>query len=157
MAANRRVHSRFLRLRFDVDEGFGDVLDWLGGGRGGFAPPVDVFHDEQHQRVVVLAELAGVDPRAVSVVVHGRRLVISGERPLGETPGAHLSYQQVEIERGRFRRLIELGADVEARGARAAYVDGMLRIELPLRDRSAAQDRKRVAIKPAGRDGGERA
>ena len=41
-------------------------------------------------------------------------------------------YQQVEIERGSFRRIVELGADVQADAAKARYQDGMLRIELPL-------------------------
>jgi HSP20 family protein len=41
-------------------------------------------------------------------------------------------YQQVEIERGPFRRVIELAEDVEADAAKARYEDGMLRIELPL-------------------------
>ena len=41
-------------------------------------------------------------------------------------------YQQVEIERGPFQRVIELGADVRAQEAKAVYEDGMLRVELPL-------------------------
>ncbi len=41
-------------------------------------------------------------------------------------------YQQVEIETGNFRRVIELGADVDAERAEASYDDGILRIELPL-------------------------
>ena len=41
-------------------------------------------------------------------------------------------YQQVEIERGQFQRVIELGADVRAQEAKAVYEDGMLRVELPL-------------------------
>jgi HSP20 family protein len=38
----------------------------------------------------------------------------------------------VEIQRGRFRRIIELGAEVEPENAKASYEDGMLRVELPL-------------------------
>jgi HSP20 family protein len=41
-------------------------------------------------------------------------------------------YQQLEIDFGPFRRVIQLGADVVADAARATYRDGMLRIELPL-------------------------
>ncbi|HTX07503.1 MAG TPA: Hsp20/alpha crystallin family protein, partial [Solirubrobacteraceae bacterium] len=41
-------------------------------------------------------------------------------------------YQQVEIERGQFRRVVELGAEVRGQEAKALYEDGMLRIELPL-------------------------
>ena len=45
----------------------------------------------------------------------GRELVISGERPVQETEGR--VYQQVEIEAGPFRRVVELGADVVAEEA----------------------------------------
>jgi HSP20 family molecular chaperone IbpA len=38
----------------------------------------------------------------------------------------------VEIERGQFRRVVELGADVRGQEAKAVYEDGMLRVELPL-------------------------
>ncbi len=41
-------------------------------------------------------------------------------------------YQQVEIERGYFRRTVELVAEVRADAATARYEDGMLRVELPL-------------------------
>jgi HSP20 family protein len=43
----------------------------------------------------------------------------------------------VEIERGRFRRTVELGADVEADQAKARYEDGMLKVELPLAEAAA--------------------
>ena len=42
-------------------------------------------------------------------------------------------YQQVEIEAGPFRRVVELNADVVAEEAKATYEDGILRVELPLR------------------------
>ena len=70
----------------------------------------------------------------------GRELVITGERPVAETEGR--VYQQVEIEAGPFRRLVELGTDVVAERAKASYEDGILRIELPL----AGQATTRVPI-----------
>jgi HSP20 family protein len=79
---------------------------------------------------VITAELAGVDPDELELEIHGRNLILAGRRG----PAAVQSdvYQQVEIERGYFRRVIELGADVRAEEAKARYEDGMLRIELPL-------------------------
>jgi HSP20 family protein len=41
-------------------------------------------------------------------------------------------YQQLEIETGPFRRVVELGADVVADKASASYVDGVLQVEIPL-------------------------
>ena len=54
----------------------------------------------------------------------------AGHRRPAEAEGR--VYQQLEIDFGPFRRVIELGADVVADEARATYRDGMLRIELPL-------------------------
>ena len=64
--------------------------------------------------------------------------MISGERPIQETEGR--VYQQLEIDSGRFRRVVELGAEVDADAATATYDDGILRVELPLTE---PEDRSR--------------
>ena len=91
---------------------------------------------------MVKAELAGVDLDTVTLEVTGRELVITGERPVEETEGR--VYQQLEIEAGPFRRVVELGAEVDAERARASYDDGILRVELPMTD----QVTRRVPIEP---------
>ena len=69
-------------------------------------------------------------------------LAIVGERPVQETEGR--VYQQVEIPSGPFRRVVELQVEVDAERAKATYEDGVLRIELPLRD--PAETTRRVPI-----------
>ncbi len=87
------------------------------GPSRGFSPRVDVYYCGDPPRAIVKAELAGVDVETVALEVSGRELVITGERPVQETEGR--VYQQVEIEAGPFRRVVELGADVVAERARA--------------------------------------
>ena len=111
----------------------------------GFSPNVDVYYCGEPQRAVVKVDLAGVDLADVSIEVSGRRLAILGGRPVQETEGR--VYQQVEIPSGPFRRIVELQADVDADHAKATYEDGVLRIELPLRD--PAESTRQV---PIGRD-----
>ena len=77
------------------------------------------------------ADLAGIDPSQVSLEVRGRELVLSGQRE-SEPPSDDRVYQQMEIERGAFRRVVALGAEVDADAADAAYEDGILTVELPL-------------------------
>ena len=111
----------------------------------GFSPNVDVYYCGEPQRAVVKVDLAGVELDEVGIEVSGRRLAIVGERAVQETEGR--VYQQVEIPSGPFRRVVELQVDVDADQAKANYEDGVLLIELPLRDPSHAT--RRV---PIGRD-----
>ena len=98
----------------------------------GFAPNVDVYYCGNPQRAVVEVDLSGVSLGEVGIEVSGRHVAIVGERPLRETEGR--VYQQVEIPSGSFRRIVELQVEVDAERATATYEDGVLRIELPLRD-----------------------
>jgi HSP20 family protein len=98
----------------------------------GFSPNVDVYYCGDPQRAVVKVDLAGVTLSEVGIEVSGRHLAIIGERQLQETQGR--VYQQVEIPSGPFRRVVELTVDVDAERASATYEDGVLRIDLPLRD-----------------------
>lgn len=98
----------------------------------GFSPNVDVYYCGDPQRAVVKVDLAGVKLEQVGIEVSGRQLAVVGERHVQETEGR--VYQQVEIPSGVFRRVVELQVDVDAERASATYEDGVLRIDLPLRD-----------------------
>lgn len=134
MADDRDLFANFERMRREMDELFGGVFDraLAPHRRAGFSPRVDVSYVGDPPRAIVTAELAGIDPASIDLQIRGRELVIAGSRrPVDESEGR--VYQQIEIEHGPFRRTVALGADVEADAARATYDDGILRIELPLR------------------------
>lgn len=135
MPRDRDLLVNFERMWREMDELLGSSGPRRAGRRSrvqtGFTPRVDVYYCGDEPRAVVKVELAGVDPESVGLEVSGRDLVLTGERPVQETEGR--VYQQLEIEAGAFRRVIELGADVVAEQARATYEDGILRVELPLR------------------------
>ena len=133
MAPERDLFANFERMRREMDEVFGDVFGATGLGprrRGGFSPAVDVFYEGEPPRAIVHAELAGVPIDEIGLEIQGRELVIAGHRRASEAEGR--VYQQLEIDHGPFRRVIHLGADVEAQEAHASYRDGILRVELPL-------------------------
>ena len=128
---SRDLFANFERMRRDIDELFGDVFERQTGLRGqGFSPPVDVFYSDDPPRAVVKVDLAGIDIADVALEIRGRQLLIAGERRPAEAAGR--LYQQIEIEHGPFRRLVELGAEVVADAARASYEDGILEVEIPL-------------------------
>jgi HSP20 family protein len=131
VASQRDLFANFERMRREIDELFGDVFERQTGLRGrGFSPSVDVYYTDNPPRAVVKAELAGVDIQDVALEIRGRQLLIAGERRPAEAAGR--LYQQIEIEHGPFRRLVELGAEVVPDAARASYEDGVLKVEIPL-------------------------
>jgi HSP20 family protein len=134
MPQERDLFANFERMRREMDELFGDVLDrgLAPRRRGGFSPAVDVYYASDPPRAVVRADLPGIDPDAVQLEIQGRELVLSGHREADGPPADDRVYQQLEIERGPFRRVISLGAEVDADAADASYEDGILTVELPL-------------------------
>jgi HSP20 family protein len=130
--SERDLFANFDRMRREMDELFGGALErsGLSRRRAGYWPAVDVAYASDPPRAIVTAELAGVDVDEIALQIEGRKLVLSGRRAAAAPEGE--VYQQVEIERGGFRRTVELGAEVHADRATARYQDGMLHVELPL-------------------------
>ena len=138
MPAGRDPFTDIARMRREMDEFLGAAWErpLMGPRRArGFSPKVDVYYcGESAPRAIVKADLGGIPIADVHLEISGRRLVISGERPVQETEGR--IYQQLEIETGPFRRVVALSADVRTDDARATYEDGILRVELPLVEQS---------------------
>ncbi|MEJ7714937.1 MAG: Hsp20 family protein [Thermoleophilaceae bacterium] len=140
--SERDLFANFERMRREIDELFGDVFERTGIRGRGFSPPVDVYYTDDPPRAVVKADLAGVLIDDVALEIRGRQLLIAGERRAEQAEGR--LFQQIEIEHGPFRRSVELGSDVVAEEARAAYEDGILVVEVPLARRD--QTHRRVPI-----------
>jgi HSP20 family protein len=118
------------RLQREIEELFSDLwqVPRFTGHRRGFRPAVDVFRSDDPPELRVVVELAGVKPEAIQLATSGRTLVIAGQR-------ARLSggtYQQLEIEYGRFQRTLQLPTDVDTSKATAAYEHGILAVVLPI-------------------------
>jgi HSP20 family protein len=127
----RDLFANFERMRREMDELFGDVFGRTPlAPRRGFTPRVDVYYAGEPARAVVKADLAGMEIAEIGLEIRGRQLLIAGERRAQDAEGR--LYQQIEIEHGPFRRVVELGADVVADDARATYEDGVLTVEMPL-------------------------
>jgi len=145
VTSQRDLFEGFERMRREMDELFGEAFEGRRRLRGrGFSPRVDVYYTDNPPRAVVRVDLAAVDPAAdIALEIRGRQLVIAGERRPTQEAGGRL-YQQIEIEHGPFRRIVELGTDVVADEATAAYLDGVLQVEIPLAE--PEQSVRRVPI-----------
>jgi HSP20 family protein len=133
------------RLQGEIEELFADLwqVPRFTGLRHGFRPAVDCFVTDDPSELVVVVELAGVDPESIELGVAERTLTISGQRGRPRVDGQ--VYQQAEIEYGRFERHIPLGHDIAPTTASAVYEAGMLRITLPIAKRPS-RGRRAVTI-----------
>src|SRR5215203_6293708 len=141
----RDLFADFARMRREMDQVMGDSWSrtrYVTRRSSGFSPNVDVYYCGDPQRAIVKVDLAGVELSQVGIEVSGRKLAIVGERHVQETEGR--VYQQIEIPSGQFRRVVELQVEVDAERAKATYEEGILRIELPLRN--PAETTRRVPI-----------
>ena len=127
----------------ELEELFADLwqVPRLAGLRRSHRPPVDVCRSGDEITIVV--ELAGADPQTIDVTLDGRRLVVAGDRPRAR--GKNEVWYRSEIEYGPFEREVTLAVDVSVDRASASYERGLLRIVLPVAERTQPA-RTRVPI-----------
>lgn len=91
-----------------------------------FAPPIDVFH--RGDRLVIVADLPGVEKKDVRVTLEGATIVIAGERV------ARHEGKMVASERrlGSFKRRVPLPIGVDAKACDARMEDGLLEVTIAL-------------------------
>lgn len=92
---------------------------------GSWAPAVDVVETEG--AFVLSAELPGVAREDVDLSAEGRRLELSGRRPLP----SDRAFSQMERSYGPFRRVFELPSAVDAEAVSAELAHGVLTITVP--------------------------
>jgi HSP20 family molecular chaperone IbpA len=112
-------------------------------------PNTDVYESENHSRIFVVMELAGVDLERLEITLKGRLLQVRGERP--DPSRTHKrEFQQMEIDYGHFARRVRVGSNITASKASARFEHGFLIIELPKAPadapKPATQDELKIAI-----------
>jgi HSP20 family protein len=105
-----------------------------GTGREGSAhahwvPNTDVYATDNG--LVVKVELAGMRSEHLEITVEGNRLRISGNRPDG-CRAAKCNFLVMEINYGPFESVLEVPSGYDLGLAKAAYLNGFLRIDVPL-------------------------
>ncbi len=103
------------------------------GGReaaanGHWVPNTDVY--ETDSGLVIKVELAGMRSENLEITVEGNRLRISGNRPDG-CRAAKCRFLIMEISYGPFESVLELPSGYDLSQAKAAYLNGFLRIDVP--------------------------
>jgi len=95
---------------------------------GTWSPPVDVYETED--RIVLKADLPGVDQRDIDLRIEDNVLLIRGERKF---PKEEKQEDFLRIERyyGSFRRVFRLPGTVDHGAVKASHQDGVLEVTIP--------------------------
>lgn len=102
-----------------------------------WTPSTDVYASDSG--LVIKVELAGMRSENLEITVEDNKLRISGNRPDG-CRAAKCSFIVMEINYGPFETVLELPTGYDLSQARAAYLNGFLRIDVPL----AAQPQTKI-------------
>lgn len=104
-------------------------------------PPANISGTENEY--VVELEMPGVDKEGIEVTVEGDEITIIGRRK-SELPEGELCY--CESSQADFRRIFEIGPDVDASKISAEMKQGLLTLRLPKSERAKP---KQIEIKVA--------
>jgi len=112
--------------------------DYFGPGRKAlrpmemeWIPSVDV--SETEDKVVVKAEVPGMDAKDIDISLSGDMLTIKGEKK-AETEEKGENFHLLERSYGSFSRSLRLPVGVEAEKIEAAYKQGVLTITCPKKE-----------------------
>jgi HSP20 family protein len=95
---------------------------------GRWTPHTDVYVSETG--LVIKVELAGMKSDSLEIIVEDQRLRISGVRP-DCCRAPQCNFLVMEINYGPFETLLDLPAGYDLSRAKAIYVNGFLRIDVP--------------------------
>lgn len=125
------------RLNRMMDEAFG--LSQYDEGTVGstWLPPVDVFENTDHIKLV--AELPGVKSDEVKISIENNVLTLRGEKQqIAEEKSERV--HRYERTYGRFERTFTLPSTVDADRIEANYEDGVLTVMLPKVERARPRE-----------------
>ena len=127
--AQARIHND-LKQMFDRFLNTGDNPDESSVVTSQWVPRVDI--KEEAERFLILADLPGVDPQDVEVLMDKGILTIKGERK-SESNEQTERYSRVERRYGSFHRRFALPDSADPEGISAMGRHGVLEITIPKR------------------------
>jgi HSP20 family protein len=113
--------------------------------RARWVPNTDVYATDGG--LVIKVELAGLRSENLEINVEGNRLRISGTRPDG-CRASTCNFIVMEINYGAFETVLELPPGYDLSKAKASYLNGFLRIDVPIAAPSKSKSPK-VSVKGA--------
>ncbi len=140
MKPGNKIRAR--SLRHDFDRLLSDLRDTvhplaLLSDETVWHPYCDIY--ETGGELVVKLELAGIDPKKISVSLQDRHLMVRGARQdVGQGDDQRI-YYTMEINQGAFERVILVPESCAGSQAVSSYRDGILEIRLPKREKGPVE------------------
>lgn len=103
-----------------------------GSARAHWVPNTDIYTTDNG--IVIKVELAGMRSEYLEITVESNRLRINGNRPDG-CRASKCSFLAMSIDYGPFESVLEVPPGYDLTQAKAAYLNGFLRIDVPMADR----------------------
>ena len=94
-----------------------------------YVPHVDI--SENKDRILLLADMPGVDQKSVDVTVENNVLTVEGRAHIGGPEGYQMIGQEYGI--GKYRRDFTLSSAIDTEGVKARVSHGVLEVTLPKR------------------------
>lgn len=113
-----------------------------GSSKGTWNPNTDVYATDKG--VVIKVELAGMRNEDLEITVEGNRVRICGTRHDG-CRAQKCNFLVMEINYGPFESVLELPPGYDLSQAKAAYLNGFLRIDVPLSEQSSVKSKVPIA------------
>ena len=113
-----------------------------GAAKAQWVPNTDVYSTDHG--LVIKVELAGMRSENLEITVEGQRLRICGSRPDG-CRAPKCSFLVMEINYGPFESVLELPSGYDLSQAKATYVNGFLRIDVPMAQAQTKTSRVPIA------------
>lgn len=133
----RRTRDPWAELFYNLERRMGRILneplmtyEWPTGevATAAWTPVVDIFEEPEHVRIV--AEIPGVKPDAVRILVEGNILTIQGNKEQFAEEKAE-KIHRYERTYGAFERSFTLPTTVDPEHIKATYEVGVLTVLLP--------------------------
>lgn len=129
MSLIKHTHRGMTPWFDDLDRWFDTLAPMQSEPReGAWTPSVDISEDEK--KIVVKADLPGVEEKDMSVKVEDNVLTLTGERKFEKKTDKE-NFHRVERVYGSFTRSFTLPETAETDRVEAKYDKGVLKIEIP--------------------------
>jgi HSP20 family protein len=123
-----------------MDDGYSNRQQSREGNNRRFRLPIDAYVTSED--IVVLANMPGIKPEDVEIMLEGDTLTIRAERP---APLENVNYAIQERTYGAFQRTLNINVPVDAEKAEAKFENGLLTLTIP---KAEAARPKQIHVMP---------